>query len=313
MLAIMLSMMLQVAVKPEKETVAVGMFGMALFGVYLVSRDLSLSGHQEQLKFPLLTAAGLVAVIAIVVRTNRPEIQDGGVITNYCASVGFIILVGLLANRKWLWIAAGTLLVAVFFIGALEGVFIVAMLSLVILARRDWDKRTLFPIGMAALVVIVWTAAGKTEVTYSQAVKNVRAIPTVVTGKTDDYNDMSGALDMATTDRWFVARTAISKIQLLGHGYNLTPMAALGVRRAVHNVPLVVVDQIGPLAGLAWLWVSLWCLVKTKWKYIWAAVLIMSVFDHYIWTQFAPWWWALVGVSTTTKIDNDYIFKKTRR
>ena len=80
----------------------------------------------------------------------------------------------------------------------------------------------------------------------------------------------------------------------------------------VHNVPLVIVDQIGPLAGFAWLFITIFCLVKTKWKYAWSAVLVLSVFDHYIWTQFAPYWWALVGISTTVAIKNDYIFKEAK-
>jgi len=75
-------------------------------------------------------------------------------------------------------------------------------------------------------------------------------------------------------------------------------------------VPLIIVDQIGPLAGLAWLWVTIACLVKTKWRYAFIAVIALSLFDHYIWTQAAPYWWVLVGVSTTSTIKSDLIFRR---
>ena len=78
----------------------------------------------------------------------------------------------------------------------------------------------------------------------------------------------------------------------------------------VHNIPLIIVHQIGILAGVSWLFVSIYCTVKTKMKYLWIAVLAMCVFDHYIWTQFGALWWVLVGSSLTTEIKNDYIFKK---
>ncbi len=99
------------------------------------------------------------------------------------------------------------------------------------------------------------------------------------------------------------------------HGYKLTPApdAELGEqsdRRPVHNTPLHITDQIGPMAGIAWLWVSVFCLVKTRWKYFWAAVLVTSILDYYIWTQFAPWWWVLAGASIADKSNSsDLIFK----
>ena len=64
----------------------------------------------------------------------------------------------------------------------------------------------------------------------------------------------------------------------------------------------------GILAAIAWLWVSVWCLVKTRWKYAWLAILSLSVFDHFIWTQLAPVWWMVVGASTASS-EPDLIFR----
>ncbi|KKM68897.1 hypothetical protein LCGC14_1456350, partial [marine sediment metagenome] len=36
------------------------------------------------------------------------------------------------------------------------------------------------------------------------------------------------------------------------------------------------------------------------------------VFDHYVWTQFAPWWWVLVGVSAASMDGgSDRIFRNS--
>ncbi len=39
-------------------------------------------------------------------------------------------------------------------------------------------------------------------------------------------------------------------------------------------------------------------------------IMALSVFDHFIFTQLAPWWWALVGVATASDIKSDLIFKE---
>ena len=41
-------------------------------------------------------------------------------------------------------------------------------------------------------------------------------------------------------------------------------------------------------------------------------VLSLSVFDHFMWTQLAPWWWAIIGVSAAGSIESDLMFKGSR-
>ena len=101
-----------------------------------------------------------------------------------------------------------------------------------------------------------------------------------------------------------VIKDAMTHIKPLGEGYNLTDFSR---SPNVHNVPLVLVQQLGYpgiLAGLAWLWVSVWCLVKTRWKYAFICIFALSFWDHYVFTQLAPVWWVLVGVSTAPASDN---------
>ena len=114
------------------------------------------------------------------------------------------------------------------------------------------------------------------------------------------------SLQVLTTGRWSVMLDSLHHITFLGHGFSTSTIGG-GI---IHNVPLIIMYQVGPLAAAAWLFVTVFCLVKTKWKYAWVAIMAASVFDHYLWTQFAPWWWSLAGVSTASTIDNDLIFKK---
>lgn len=287
------------------------LMGISMFALYGVTRYLVTQGISESIKTPIIAMVLLGAVIGIIVGVIAPGSQEGGLITNYCASVGFLILGGLLIPRRWLWIAFVPILLAVFLLGALEGLFILAVLAVTMLVRRDWGKRLLLPVGVMVVLIGAWTLLGNTADTYRHTIKNFVALGSISESDTEEYGGLWGAVDAALSGRWIVIKEAMCDIRVLGHGYVVTPAPAeAGDRRPVHCTPLLVVDQVGPLAGLAWLWVTVFCLVKTRWKYIWVAVLAMSVFDYYIWTQFAPYWWLLIGLSTATVASNDYIFRR---
>jgi hypothetical protein len=311
MLVIVLSMVLQIAVHPGKQSAGVALLGISMFLVYLVARDLGKSRLQDKVKLPVVLVLVVVVIGGIIVGVSAPGTQDGGVITNYCAAVGFLVFAGLMTSRKWLWLAVTPILLSAFLIGALEGVFVIGVMMLIVLLRRDCGKKILIPIGVVVLTVILTAASGKLSVLYYQSSKNIQATIALVTGQaTEQYGDMDNAISNAFTGRWRVIVDAVTDIRILGHGFTLTPNPDNGDREPVHNTPLLITDQVGPLAGLAWLWVSVYCLVRTRWKYIWAAVLVTSLLDYYIWTQFAPWWWVFIGLSTTDTTHRDLIFRE---
>jgi len=249
---------------------------------------------------------GTVAGIAVGIAA--PGAQDGGLITNYCAAVGLLVLGGLLIPRRWLWIAVGPILLTIFLLGALEGLFIVVVLTVVMVLRRDWGKRILLPIGLVGMCIGIWALLGNIAGTYNHTVKNFTALASIGKGDVEEYGGFWRAVDAALSGRWVVIEDALRDIRMFGHGYVLTPNPDAGDRRPVHNAPLLVVDQVGLLAGVAWLWVTVFSLVKTRWKYMWTAVLATSVFDYYIWTQFAPYWWLFIGLSTTDT-QSDLVFR----
>jgi len=297
LVVIVLFIALRVAVDPSMETLAGLFFGIFMIAIYVASREV---GRDMLLAF--IPFVMIVAVSCVVDGITNPGEATGGMIANYCASTGFMIF-GTIVNRfRWQWILATLVLVALFFTGALEAVFIMIVLGITLLIRRDWGRKTLLPVGLAAIAVIVGLSLGYGFPSSGNA--NLDAISTILAG--NSVNNVM--LNDLTTDRWEQVEYALSNVSMFGHGFE----PGLPTWRTVHNLPMVIVDQIGVIPGLAWLFVTLYCLIRTRWRYAWIAILAMSVFDHYLWTQFAPFWWMLVGTSTTVAVDSDLIFRRAK-
>jgi hypothetical protein len=188
-----------------------------------------------------------------------------------------------------------------FFIGTLEAVFVMAVLGMTLILRRDFNRKFVVLAGGLLCIIIIWAVLGYLRPLYENN-HNLDALIGIISGKLS-INTIS--LDALTTGRWTLMVDAMKNIQILGYGYSLTPTADI-----VHNIPLVIVQQIGIPAAIAWTFVTAYCLFKTKWTYAWIGVIAMSVFDHYLWGQFAPYWWCLVGVSLTSDIKTDRIFRR---
>ena len=299
MLAIVAAMGISGAVNGESlqdKFAPLGM-GLSLFAIYLSARVL---GKDIFLAFiPLVVIVSISCVIAGIM---NPGMITGGLITNYCASAGFIIFGTIVSHGKWQWILISVALVGLFFIGALEAVFIVGVLFVAMIIRKDWNKQAAIVSASVVVLAAVWAALGFLTVLY-EGNHNVATLFDVIMGRS---TLTSQTLLTLTSGRWPVIVEAIHNFNFIGHGYSLGTASS----RIVHNIPLIIMHQIGPLAATAWLFVTVFCLVKTKWKYAWIAIMAASVFDHYLWTQFAPLWWVLAGVSTASTVNNDLIFKK---
>jgi len=274
------------------ERVAPFFFACYLFGVYLVGRIL-----KDNLFAPFSFAVIATAIGCVVYGILHPGQLTGGFVspTNYDIAAGLLIFGVVVGIWRWRWWLSAVALIGLFFCGAPEGLFGIGVLLLVILIRRDWGRKILLPVGLIALAAIIWFGAGYGQQLYTYTLWSA------------DIGGSSTNLENPIAGRFRVIGDAMSDIQPFGHGYSVTHFT----NETVHNIPLVAVDQVGVLAGVAWLFVTVFCFVKTKWKYAWAAVIALSVFDHYLWTQVAPWWWALAGVSTASAVKSDYIFKES--
>lgn len=272
--------------------------GAIFFTSYLASRKLGLSMFWILIPFVITGVA-----IAVVNGILNPGTPAGGMITNYCASAGFLIF-GAITNRgKWQWILIMIALIGIFFIGALESVFILGVLAITVLIRRDFGRRFYLILAITLSTISLWAALGYLVPLYT-ANPNLATLHQIATRQIPID---SKAIESLTTGRWTIISRALSDIKIFGHGYFLGTVGGFNV----HNTPLIIVHQTGILAALAWTFVTIYCVIKTRLKYAWIAIIAMSIFDHYIWTQFGAYWWVLAGVSSTTVLKNDHIFRKT--
>lgn len=299
------------------------LMGISLFGIYLTSRVLG-----RELYFPLLAGALFSIVGVLIAGIMHPGNLTGGLMFewNYDIVVGYIVLGVLLYPSRWTWIAVSLALVGLFVSGSPEGVFTTAVLCIAVVWRRDWGWKLAAAVTPLVIIAAIWFSLGWGQQLYSYALdilegeKTVAYIPapdeiresTGIEYIRRDSQDtpIAGELhENPVTDRWNVIRAEMMHMKPLGTGYNLTAFRT----NTVHNVPLIIVQQLGwpgILAGLAWLWVSVYCLVKTRWKYSFILIFALSLFDHFVWTQLGVVWWVLIGVSTAPdNIKSDLLFR----
>jgi len=276
--------------------------GLALFALYLCGRVLG-----KDMFLPLAVGAVIASLGVIAHQIVYPGVMTGGFVfeDNYDIVAGYVLLGVALFIHRWQWILAGLALIAVLLTGSPEGLFALGVIGVAALARRDWGRRLAIVLAPVAIIAVMGLVLGYGQHLYAYASK-------VASGEAASPYGEEGTPVRAIQYRLQVIGDAMSDITPLGEGYNLTDFSR---SPNVHNVPLVIVQQLGYpgiLAGLAWLWVSVWCLVKTKWKYVWVLILALSVFDHFIWTQLAPLWPAIVGASTVSDLKSDLLFGSSR-
>ena len=279
------------------------LMGVSLFALYMVSRVLG-----KDMFLPLAIGAAVASVGVIIQGIIAPGVVTGGLLfeRNYDIVVGFVLLGTALFIHRHQWILASLALVAMFMSGSPEAVFALGFLGIAVLVRRDWSKKALIVLAPAVLAAVLLFSLGHG---YGLIRYPLFILGQEVAAVSDEpLHDSGGTTPIGR--KLAVAREAMADIKPLGDGYSVTAFT----HETVHNVPLVIVQQLGwpgIVAALAWLWVSVWCLVKTRWKYVWVLILALSVFDHYTWTQLGPFWWAIIGASTATGAGGDLVFRVT--
>ena len=276
--------------------------GMALFALYLCGRVLG-----KDMFLPLAVGAAIASLGVIAHQTIYPGVITGGFVfeENYDIVVGYVLLGAALWIHKWQWILAGLALVAILLTGSPEGIFALGVLGVAIVARRDWGRKLAMVVAPMVVIAVIALSSGHGQTLYNYAGK-------IIAGEVaTPYNNKVSLPISALEYRVEVIRNAMTHIKPLGEGYNLTDF---GRSPNVHNVPLVLVQQLGYpgiLAAVAWMFVSVYCLVKTKWKYLFVLIFALSLFDHFIWTQLNSVWWVAVGVATAPdNIKSDLLFRR---
>lgn len=217
---------------------------------------------------------------------------------NYNLVVAVLVLGTILStwHRKWILVAVA--LPAIFLTGASEGIVVLVVVGALVLLRRDWNKRALVPIALTGCLIIGAFATGFGQLAYDRTAH-------IAQGATSEVEDAT-----ALTDRVDGYKLALEDIALLGHGYSPQDTATPDVSpTSIHNTPLRILYELGPIAMVAWVFVMVAGLVKTRWKYAFGAIMAFGLFDHLMWTWLAPFAWAIVGVSTLDN-EGDSLFRK---
>ena len=297
LLLIPASALVRIAVYPSYQAVGDFTFMGTFFVLYAVSRQLGAKVFQALIPFVVISSVGVI--VQGVIHPGEPT---GGIVfaRNYDIATGYLLL-GLMCAGKWrLWLSP-LVLGALYFTGSSEAVFAVAILGIILIVRRDWSKDLLY-VATAIAIVVFFTFIFGWDNLYSRGYAEARNV--LQNGVQDAEINATGV--GLIEDRWARIEYVWNRLSPLGHGLTLTRFEST----IAHNTFVLAADQLGPLAGLSWLWVTIVCLVKTRWKYAWLSIMVLSVFDHFIWTQWAPFWWALTGVSTAVKLETDLVFRK---
>jgi hypothetical protein len=260
-------------------TIADRLIATMLFGIYL----LGVNAADVRLLKPL-TAVGCISIVIAGIVVGA---RTGGMYSiNPNIAVGAIVMAGVLVKPKWIMLTV--ILVGLLFTGAEEALVVIAFVGLAMPIRRDWSRKMLVPAGICVLAVAllftpIWSS-------LSPRMSGVA----------------SANPDAATNGRISGYKLAVSDISLFGHGYDPTDVSYA----TIHNVPLRILYEVGPVATAAWLWIIGYGLVKTRAKYLFISILALSLFDHFLWTQTATYMFFAFGASQS--ISNDYIFKEVQ-
>lgn len=291
LLVIVVSIIISSLLSGASNKFALALFAPTLFALYVLGRY-----YGETIFKPFLYGVIIVSTSLVIGGIINPGIKQGGLIspTNYDMATGFLVFGTLVCVWRKQWILTFIALIGLFFTGADEAIFSVAVIFATVLIRRDFSRKLVLPIAALSMMLIIAIPLGITTELYSPTVQKVESAT---------EGNWLQATGYRLTGNW-----QISELKPFGTGYYVSWNDNYR-GKIPHNVPLIIVEQIGIAGALAWCVVAGYCLIKTKWKYAWVGLLSLCVFDHFIWSMCAPWFWVLAGVSTASDIKNDYIFK----
>lgn len=237
-------------------------------------------------------ATSLIASLSIVAYFIAGKTHGtGGIVdsANYNIATGVILLGAVMAPKRWQWMLLTIAVPALLLSGSQEAIFGFIVLGIAIVARRDFGSRLIPVIVVGIVMLAVLLASHQPSILYeriSNQLTESASVQELTNGRLDTY------------------LKSLSDITLFGHGYNPIRVSY----SEIHNVPLMVLYQLGILGLLAFLimlGITLW---KTKAKYMIIAYMALMIFDHFWWTQLAVWTWAIFGMAQREE-GSDYIWR----
>lgn len=216
---------------------------------------------------------------------------------NYNLVAAIMILGTIICPWRQKWLLVTLVLPSIFLTGASIGIIAIGVIVIIMILQKDWNRKALVPLALLGLLVIGAVSTGFAQAAYERTHK-------IVTEPTNGEEFTLGG-------RVEGYKFALQEFTLLGHGYApqriVQPTSDI---RSIHNTPLRIFYELGPLAMGAWLFIMLFGLVRTRWKYVFGVILVLGMFDHMMWTWLAPFTFIILGVSTMDDNGKSYLFRR---
>jgi hypothetical protein len=277
------------------------MIAVYLFGMYLIVRILG-----KEMFTPFLWGVGVYCVYLVICFIVYYGHKSPSVV-NYNCGAAVLVFASTVATVKKQWILNTIIAVALFINAAELGILAGGVLLVVVFFRKDLDRKIFATLGV--LVVVIGLGIfpfNYTKLYYAIPIEKV-SVAIFHNQPNPDVkmpNTYQSTEDLVFVDRFTVAKKMLNNISFLGHGYEMYPQNYIKdtytyvENPPVHNIPLVIIQQVGFLAAIAWLLVTILCFVKSKWKYTFIVVFVLALFDHMMFTILCVWWVMLIGISS---------------
>lgn len=293
------------------EAVAEILFALILFGCYVIGKELGSRIFEPCLLFvPIIAISTVWHSLDAIPSTHLQSYTNGGIVspTNYTGGAELLSLCAIASvfclNNLWLRLTIIVMAtVGVIFTGAPEGVVALALVGIYALYKEWKTRHIMVLVSVLVVVCALWFGIGAG---MTQHEKTFAVTENALKGEFDTpKNKKPGEIIGWGTGRYPAYVRAINDIEIIGHEYDIYSYQNDTGEVIVHQIPLVIMDQIGPIAAISWLFVTLYVFIKSKWKYLWVVFLAYCLFDHLLWTCYAPWWWVLIGVTSVWRLKSE--------
>ena len=235
------------------------------------------------------------------IHTTDQYVPGGMGLTGNSDLAGAILGFGcLLLPRKWLWLAI-PIEVGMFFVGDHWSIIALVVVAIIMAVKRDyyfegWKLPTaIITLGLV-LSLGFWTA-GLTQTIWGFDFKDGHFVSHV------SDSTIGSQVTWNLNDRVSMDQNAITNMSLLGNGIQSGNTTRYG--GMIHNALLMILDDLGPIAALTWLFLVIYLIVRyPAFRYIWVFVLVNSIFSYYWWIPEAlgPWFFFLVGSTLSSRL-----------
>ena len=275
--------------------------GAYFFLMYLVAR---IFGKDLFKSFAWAVVIETISVIVGYFLVRGTVYSNGGLTSphDYNIASGLLVLGSLFAIPKKQWLLVCIAFIGVCITGSMEGIIACGVIFIVMLIRRDWHKLMLIPVALVTMIILVGIPLKYDSEILKYQINRIDNLNSYDTTK------YSSKLDYLTDGRITLIDNAVKNFQITGTGYVINPTNQID--KPVYNGVLVAIQQTGIWSGLAWLFLVVYCLIKTKWKYAWIGVIALSLGDYYLFDQLGLWVFVLAGVSSVSIVKSDLIFRR---